>query len=93
MRRFEEISGFFQRFTRHGSDQRLTLFKVASRLVEGKTGLGFFLNQQEFAIALNDGGDGDIGFPDHGAHSTAKPLFYPLISARIVRFDTRNTEK
>jgi hypothetical protein len=40
---------------------------VAGRLVEGETGLGFLLDQQEFAVALDDGGDGDIGFPDHGA--------------------------
>ena len=47
------------------SDQRLTVLELAGRLVEGEAGFGLFLDQQELSVALNDRGNGDIGFPDH----------------------------
>ena len=37
--------------------------QVAGRLVQADAVAGFFFDQQEFAVALDDGGNGHIGFP------------------------------
>jgi len=75
MRRLEVVGGFFQRFAHHGVDQGLSCFEMAGRLVEGQASLGFLLDQQEFSIALDDGSDGDIGFPDHAWLKRQKRYF------------------
>jgi hypothetical protein len=49
---------------------------MARRLIEGQPDLGFLLDQQELAVALNDGGNSDMGFPDHTQAQSAKALFY-----------------
>ena len=75
MRRPEAIGRFFQRFAHHGIDQRLVFFQMAGRLVEGQADLGFLLDQQELAVATNNGGNGNVGFPDHDKTQAAKALF------------------
>jgi hypothetical protein len=54
----------FERLARAAADQRLALVEVAGRLVEADAVVGFLLDQQEAAVALDQRGDGDIGFPD-----------------------------
>ena len=65
MLRGKVIRRLFQHFARHRGQQRFIGFKMSGRLVETHALRGFFLNQQEFSIALDDGGDSDVGFPDH----------------------------
>ena len=77
MRRLEVVSRLFERLAHHGIDQRLALFKMPGRLIEGQTGFGFFLNQQELAVALDNSGDGDIRFPDHRDLPKAKTIILP----------------
>jgi hypothetical protein len=48
---------------------------MTGRLVESEAGIGLFLDQQKLAVALNDGGNGHMGFPDHGKAQSAKALF------------------
>jgi len=38
---------------------------MARRLIERQPALGFFLDQQELAVTLDDSSNGDIRFPDH----------------------------
>ena len=75
MRRLEVIGGFLQGLADHGIDQRLAVFEVPGRLIESQAGFGFLLDQKEFAVALDDGGNSHMGFPDHGEAQTAKALF------------------
>ena len=77
MRRLEVVSRLFERLAHHGIDQRLAFFKMPGRLIEGQTGFGFFLNQQELAVALDNSGDGDIRFPDHRDLPKAKTIILP----------------
>jgi hypothetical protein len=63
-RRPEAPGGLLQRLARAGGDQRLALVEVPGRLVEAQAVVGFLLDQQEAAVALDQRGDGDIGFPD-----------------------------
>ena len=51
------------------------IFQMAGRLVEGQPDLGFLLDQQELAVATNNGGNGNVGFPDHDKTQAAKALF------------------
>src|SRR5574340_172265 len=64
---------------------------MPGRLVEAHPLRGFFLNQQKFSIALDDGGDGDVRFPDHFSFYQNKkgrvaPAFFkdvPIIWQRL----------
>jgi len=61
--------GFLQRFARAGGQQRFALVKMASRLVIASldattTVVNLFFDKQKFSVALDDGSDSDIGFPD-----------------------------
>ncbi len=58
--------GFFQRLADHGIEQALALVEVAGRLVEHPFTVRLFFDQQKFPVALDDGRDHDIRFPDHG---------------------------
>ena len=58
---FDVMRGFFQRFAAHGFDQRFAAFPVTGRLVEAQAFGGFLFHQQKFAVALDDGGDDDVG--------------------------------
>ena len=65
--RFERVGRLLQRLARDGVEQRFARLEVAGGLVEAAAVLGVFLDQQEAAVALDHGGDGDVGFPDHEA--------------------------
>jgi hypothetical protein len=47
---------------------------MSCRLVKAYTVRGFFLNQQEFSITFNNGGNGSVWFPGHVLF-TAKGLW------------------
>src|SRR5574340_909869 len=83
--RAEVISGLFQHFARHGGQQRLISFQMSGRLVEAQSLRGFLLHQQKFTIAFNDGGDSDVGFPDHVVLCKNKKAGFPLLSSGICR--------
>ena len=58
----------FQRLAGAGLDQGFALFEVPGGLVVAHAAFSFLFDQKEAAIALDDGGNGDIGFPEtlHG---------------------------
>ena len=64
-------------------DRRLARVEVAGRVVELQAVAGSLLDQQEAAVALDDGGDGDVGFPAdvHGGRLSAAPA-----AAHALRF-------
>ena len=62
--RFDHIAGFFQRLAHDGLEQALSRLEMPGWLIETQAFVGFFFNQQEPAFALDDGGYGDVGFPD-----------------------------
>ena len=64
-RRFESAGGLFQRLARNGADQGFARVEMPGRLVEEAPAIGVLLDQQEAAVALDDRGHGDVGFPDH----------------------------
>ena len=66
-RRFECAGGLFQGLARDGLDQGFAGVEVPGRLIKELASCGVLLDQQEAAIALDDGGYGDAGFPDNGA--------------------------
>ena len=55
---------FFQRLPYGGLDQGLARFQVAGRLVDAQSAGAVLFHHQEAAVALDDGGHGDGGFPD-----------------------------
>ena len=55
--------GFFQGFADAGLDSAFAGVEVAGRVVQAQAVLRVFLDQQELAIAFDDGGNGDTGFP------------------------------
>ena len=61
-----------------GVGERLAGFEMAGRLIEADAIIGFFFDEQEFAVAFDHGSDRDIGFPDHLASlgDRAKRPFY-----------------
>jgi len=61
--RGEGVGRFFQGFSGAGLCGRFTGVQVACRVVQAQTLLGVFFDQEVAAIALDDGGHGDIGFP------------------------------
>ena len=65
--RLEAMGGFFPCLANDAFQQGFAIFQVSGRLVEADAVAGLFFHQQEFSVALNDGGDGDVGFPDHDA--------------------------
>ncbi|MNT62445.1 hypothetical protein D3C72_2001660 [compost metagenome] len=69
-RGLEVVRGFFQHLAGAGLDGRFARVQVAGGVVELEAVGGFFLDQQKAAIALDEGGHGDVGFPavGHGAH-------------------------
>ena len=72
-RRRPEVPGrFLQRLAGAGGHQRFAFVEMPGRLVEADAVLGLLLDQQKAAVALDERGDGDVGFPDaiHG------PAFY-----------------
>jgi hypothetical protein len=74
VRRLEMVSRLFQRLANDRLNQGLTRLKVTGRLIESQPGFGFFLDQQKFAVAHDDCGNGDIGFPDHGEAQSAMSM-------------------
>ena len=72
-------AGFLERFARRGGRQRFAGLEMPGRLVQPRPGARFLLDQQEAAVALDDGRDGDGGtgqrqfahgqFKDRPAHS------------------------
>jgi len=73
---YEFLRGFLERLATHSREERLTGVEVASRLVEPQALSGLFFDQEEAAVAFNNGGDGDAGCPDvvvtHTAILTAR---------------------
>ena len=57
------VGGFLQRLARAGLLGRLAGVQMAGRVVQPQPVEGVLLHQQEAALALDDGCDGDIGFP------------------------------
>ena len=51
----------FPQLARGGLQQRFIGLEMAGRLVEGQPDLGFLLDQQELAVATNNGGNGNGG--------------------------------
>ena len=47
--------------------------------------IGFFFNEQKFAVTLDDGSNGDMGFPDHekSLGVKARRLFYRQAGGEI----------
>jgi len=60
----------FQRLAYHGIDELLALFDVAGRLVEHHAVRDALLDEQKLPVALDDGGDGEIGTKDHEGNIT-----------------------
>jgi hypothetical protein len=48
---------------------------MAGRLIEGQPDIGLLLDQQEFAVTLDDSSNRNVGFPDHEKALSAKALF------------------
>src|ERR1039457_3048215 len=65
MLRNKVVSRFFQYLARHGNQYRFIGFEMSRGLIEAYALRGFLFNQQKFSIALNNGGNSDIGFPNH----------------------------
>ena len=63
--RRERERGFFQRLARRRRRQALAGIEVTGRLVQANAFRGLLLDQQEAAVALDDGGHGDRRFPGH----------------------------
>ena len=55
---------FFQRLADRRLDQGFARFQVAGRLVDAQPAGAVLFHHQEAAVALDDGGHGDRGFPD-----------------------------
>ena len=66
--RHERPAGLLQRLARDGVLQGLAVVEVTRGLVQHHAAAGAFLDEQEMTVALDDGGHGDVGFPDHGLH-------------------------
>ena len=63
--RHEGVSRFLERLAHDRRGQRLAALQVSGRLIEPDSFVGLFLDQQKRAVALDDGGDGDMGLPNH----------------------------
>ena len=95
--RQEFVGGFLQRFPYHRGDERFARFQMARRLIEHQAVVGFFLDQEKSPVALDDGGNGDIGFPDHcvvaqtsfGNNSIRPRYMYSTAIAAMIRPITR----
>lgn len=59
----EGVGGFFKRLACATDFRRFTGVEVARRVVQAQALWRVFFNQEVAAIALNDGGHGDTGFP------------------------------
>ena len=62
----EAPGGFFAGLADHGFEQGFAIFEMAGGLIEHQAAGDAFLDHEEAAVALDDGGDGDIGIPAHG---------------------------
>jgi len=58
--------GFLECFADNGVDQGFAFIEVAGGLVEHDRAFGFFFDQQEFSVALDDRCYHHVRFPDHG---------------------------
>ena len=69
----EMVRGFFQGLADNALNQRFIGFQVAGWLVEQLAVSGIFLDQQKFAVLLDDSGNGNMGFPDCHALNFIRP--------------------
>ena len=66
-RGLEAPRGFLAGLADHGLEQRLAIFDVPGGLIEHQAAADAFLDHEEAAVALDDGGDGDFRLPGHAA--------------------------
>src|SRR3989344_5896737 len=60
--------GFLESFAHDGVHQTFAFVEMAGGLVEHEPAFGLFLDQQEFPVALDDGGDHHIRLPNHNEY-------------------------
>ena len=64
----ERPAGFLERLARDGLLQGFAVLEVTGGLVQHHPAARAFLDQQELAVAFDDGGHGDVRLPYHARH-------------------------
>ena len=65
--RLEAPGGLLAHLAHHGLEQRLAVLDVAGGLVEDQAAVDALLDDQEAAVGLGDGRDGDFGLCGHAS--------------------------
>ncbi len=66
--RDERPAGFLERLARDGLLQGFAVLEVTGGLVQHHPAARALLDQQELAVAFDDGGHGDVRLPYHARH-------------------------